>query len=121
MAQGLLFHKGQLYVVVNGQIGSFTSGLYRLSDSNKDDQFDRIEGAEVAVDDDQVERPQPEHLQHLQAVGNDRRPEATHHQPLAEELGQRRVVGDDQDVRSLVGLAFVFAGTWGGNEGISRQ
>ncbi len=47
MAQGLLFHKGQLYVVVNGQIGSFTSGLYRLSDSNKDDQFDRIEQLRV--------------------------------------------------------------------------
>ena len=47
MAQGLLFHKGQLYVVVNGQVGSFTSGLYRLSDTNKDDQFDRIEQLRV--------------------------------------------------------------------------
>lgn len=47
MAQGLLFHKGQLYVVVNGQIGSFTSGLYRLTDTNKDDQFDRIEQLRV--------------------------------------------------------------------------
>lgn len=47
MAQGLLFHKGQLYVVVNGQIGSFTSGLYRLSDTNNDDQFDRIEQLRV--------------------------------------------------------------------------
>jgi putative heme-binding domain-containing protein len=47
MAQGLLFHKGQLYVVVNGQMGSFTSGLYRLSDMNKDDQFDRIEQLRV--------------------------------------------------------------------------
>ena len=47
MAQGLLFHKGQLYVVVNGQVGSFTSGLYRLTDTNKDDQFDRIEQLRV--------------------------------------------------------------------------
>src|SRR5690606_33583021 len=37
MAQGLLFHKGQLYVVLNGELGSFTSGLYRLTDTNKDD------------------------------------------------------------------------------------
>jgi putative heme-binding domain-containing protein len=47
MAQGLLFHKGQLYVVVNGQFGSFTSGLYRLTDTNNDDQFDRIEQLRV--------------------------------------------------------------------------
>lgn len=47
MAQGLLFHKGQLYVVLNGELGSFTSGLYRLTDTNKDDQFDRIEQLRV--------------------------------------------------------------------------
>ena len=46
-AQGLLFHNGQLYVMLNGQIGSFASGLYRLSDANKDDQFDRIEQLRV--------------------------------------------------------------------------
>jgi hypothetical protein len=46
-AQGLLFHQGQLYVMLNGQIGGFTSGLYRLSDTNKDDQFDRIEQLRV--------------------------------------------------------------------------
>src|SRR5687768_5357443 len=49
MAQGLLFHKGQLYVVVNGQMGSFTSGLYCLSDMNKDDQLSRIEYLSVFV------------------------------------------------------------------------
>jgi putative heme-binding domain-containing protein len=43
MAHGLLCHDGKLYVVMNGQIGSFTSGLYRLSDSDKDDKYDRLE------------------------------------------------------------------------------
>ena len=43
MAHGLLCHDGKLYVVMNGQLGSFTSGLYRLSDTNKDDQYDRLE------------------------------------------------------------------------------
>ncbi len=47
MAQGLLFHRGQLYVMQNGQIGSFGSGLYRLSDTDDDDQFDRIEQLRV--------------------------------------------------------------------------
>ena len=47
MAQGLLFHRGQLYVMQNGQVGSFGSGLYRLSDSDDDDQFDRIEQLRV--------------------------------------------------------------------------
>ena len=47
MAQGLLFHEGKLYVVMNGDIGGFSSGLYRLSDTNKDDQFDRIEQLRV--------------------------------------------------------------------------
>jgi hypothetical protein len=47
MAHGLLFHNGQLYVMQNGQIGAFSSGLYRLSDSNDDDQFDRIEQLRV--------------------------------------------------------------------------
>ncbi|RIK86215.1 MAG: heme-binding protein, partial [Planctomycetota bacterium] len=43
MAQGLLFHKGRLYVVQNGGSGAFGAGLYRLSDTNRDDKFDRIE------------------------------------------------------------------------------
>jgi putative heme-binding domain-containing protein len=43
MAHGMLFHNGQLYVVQNGRVGSFSSGLYRLKDTNRDDQFDRIE------------------------------------------------------------------------------
>jgi putative heme-binding domain-containing protein len=47
MAHGMVFHNGALYVVMNGQLGSFTSGLYRLSDSNRDDRFDRIEQLRV--------------------------------------------------------------------------
>lgn len=47
MAQGLLFHNAQLYVMQNGEIGSFGSGLYRLSDTDGDDAFDRIEQLRV--------------------------------------------------------------------------
>jgi len=47
MAHGLLFHRGELYVIQNGKIGSFGSGLYRLKDTNKDDQFDHIEQLRV--------------------------------------------------------------------------
>ncbi|NOY43244.1 MAG: c-type cytochrome [Planctomycetes bacterium] len=39
-AQGLLFHDGALYVVVStGENG----GLYRVTDTNNDDQFDKVE------------------------------------------------------------------------------
>lgn len=38
-AQGLLFAFGSLYVSVNGGQGS---GLYRLRDTNNDDQFDEV-------------------------------------------------------------------------------
>lgn len=41
MAQGLLYAFDSLYVVVNGNAGE-GSGLYRLQDTNNDDQFDRI-------------------------------------------------------------------------------
>jgi len=41
-AQGLLFVKGNLYVVVNNR-GKPSSGLYRLSDTTDDDKFDKIE------------------------------------------------------------------------------
>jgi len=47
MAQGLLFHKGQLYVMQNGRVGSFGTGLYRLKDANGDDQFDHVEQLRV--------------------------------------------------------------------------
>jgi putative heme-binding domain-containing protein len=47
MAQGLLFHKGQLYVMQNGRVGNFSTGLYRLKDSNNDDQFDHMEQLRV--------------------------------------------------------------------------
>ncbi|HEX6960313.1 MAG TPA: hypothetical protein VF175_00490, partial [Lacipirellula sp.] len=64
MAQGLLFHKGQLFVMQNGQIGSFGSGLYRLSDSNNDDQFDRMEQLRVF-------EGQGEHGPHAVVLGPD--------------------------------------------------
>lgn len=38
-AQGLLYAFGSLYVAVNGSPGS---GLYRLKDTNGDDQFDEV-------------------------------------------------------------------------------
>jgi len=47
MAQGLLCHDGALYAVMNGRVGSFTSGLYRLTDVNKDDKYDRLEQLRV--------------------------------------------------------------------------
>ena len=47
MAQGLLFHNKQLYVMQNGRVGSFDSGLYRCSDTDGDDQFDRVEQLRV--------------------------------------------------------------------------
>ncbi|VTT98723.1 heme-binding protein : Putative heme-binding domain-containing protein OS=Singulisphaera acidiphila (strain ATCC BAA-1392 / DSM 18658 / VKM B-2454 / MOB10) GN=Sinac_6956 PE=4 SV=1: Cytochrom_C [Gemmataceae bacterium] len=39
-AQGLVFHKGTLYVVCNGGPGS---GLYRVTSSKNDDVFDKVE------------------------------------------------------------------------------
>ncbi|WP_439629655.1 c-type cytochrome [Gemmata sp.] len=39
-AQGLLFHKGTLYVVCNGGPGS---GLYRVTSSKNDEVFDKVE------------------------------------------------------------------------------
>jgi putative heme-binding domain-containing protein len=42
-AQGLLALGDALYVVMNGRIGSFGPGLYRLTDSNDDDRYDRLE------------------------------------------------------------------------------
>jgi putative heme-binding domain-containing protein len=47
MAQGLLFHDGALYVMQNGDMGSFSSGLYRLKDTNGDDKFDHVEQLRV--------------------------------------------------------------------------
>jgi putative heme-binding domain-containing protein len=42
MAQGLLYHRGHLYVMQNGRVGSFGAGLYRVSDSDGDDRFDTV-------------------------------------------------------------------------------
>src|SRR5436190_7492592 len=43
-AQGLLWANDSLYVTVNGRgIGGHGSGLYRLRDTDGDDQFDKIE------------------------------------------------------------------------------
>jgi hypothetical protein len=42
-AQGLLALGDALYVVMNGRIGSFGPGLYRLTDTNNDDRYDRLE------------------------------------------------------------------------------
>jgi putative heme-binding domain-containing protein len=42
-AQGLLALGDALYVVMNGRIGSFGPGLYRVTDANADDRYDRLE------------------------------------------------------------------------------
>jgi putative heme-binding domain-containing protein len=47
MAQGLLAVGDKLYVVMNGRVGAFSSGLYRLSDANGDDRYDRLEQLRV--------------------------------------------------------------------------
>jgi putative heme-binding domain-containing protein len=47
MAHGLLYYHGQLYVMQNGDVGSFGSGLYRLKDTDGDDQFDHVEQLRV--------------------------------------------------------------------------
>ena len=42
-AQGLLWANDVLYVVVNGDGKDFKNGLYRVSDTNHDDQLDKVE------------------------------------------------------------------------------
>jgi putative heme-binding domain-containing protein len=42
-AQGLLPYNDQLYFVMNGRMGAFGTGLYRLSDTDGDDRLDRME------------------------------------------------------------------------------
>src|SRR5207244_4503051 len=42
-AQGLLCAFGDLYVVVNGDGASYPNGLYRVRDTNHDDQYDSVE------------------------------------------------------------------------------
>ncbi len=42
-AQGLLWVNDVLYVVVNGDGKDFKNGLYRVSDTNHDDQLDKVE------------------------------------------------------------------------------
>ena len=46
-AQGLLCLDDKLYVILNGRVGAFRTGLYRLSDANGDDRFDRLEQLRV--------------------------------------------------------------------------
>lgn len=66
MAQGLLVVDRKLYVVINGQMGAFSSGLYRLSDTNGDDRFDRFEQLRVFQGDG-------EHGPHAVVLGPDRK------------------------------------------------
>jgi putative heme-binding domain-containing protein len=47
MAQGLACVGDKLYLMLNGQVGSFGPGVYRLSDSDHDDQYDRVEQLRV--------------------------------------------------------------------------
>lgn len=47
MAQGMQVVDGTLYVVMNGHLGAFSSGLYRLRDTNNDDQYDLFEQLRV--------------------------------------------------------------------------
>ncbi|MCA9231909.1 MAG: c-type cytochrome [Planctomycetales bacterium] len=42
-AQGLLVHNGALYAVVSTSEGGYSQGLYRVTDSDGDDKFDRAE------------------------------------------------------------------------------
>jgi putative heme-binding domain-containing protein len=42
-AQGLLCAFGDLYVVVNGKDGTYVNGLYRVRDTDGNDQFDSVE------------------------------------------------------------------------------
>ena len=64
MAQGMAFHGGKLYVMLNGQVGAFSSGIYRLSDSNGDDQLDAVEQLRVI-------EGGGEHGPHALAIGPD--------------------------------------------------
>jgi putative heme-binding domain-containing protein len=65
-AQGLQFANGKLYLVQNGAIGAFSSGLYRLSDSDGDDRFDRYEQLRVF-------QGEGEHGPHAVVLGPDRK------------------------------------------------
>lgn len=47
MAQGLTHFGGKLYVMLNGMRGALSPGLYRLSDTDGDDQYDRVEQLRV--------------------------------------------------------------------------
>ncbi len=42
-AQGLLVHEGTLYVVVSTSEGGLKQGFYRVTDSDNDDHFDKVE------------------------------------------------------------------------------
>ena len=46
-AQGLAAVGDDLYVMVNGQVGSFSSGVYRLIDHDGDDQYDLVRQVRV--------------------------------------------------------------------------
>lgn len=47
MAQGLEVVDGKIYVMLNGVRGALTSGLYRITDDNGDDRYDRVEQLRV--------------------------------------------------------------------------
>lgn len=66
MAQGLQVVDGKLYIVQNGAMGAFSSGLYRLSDTNNDDRFDRFEQLRVF-------QGEGEHGPHAVVLGPDRK------------------------------------------------
>jgi putative heme-binding domain-containing protein len=66
MAQGMQVVDGKLYVVQNGAYGAFSSGVYRLSDNNGDDRFDRVEQLRVF-------QGEGEHGPHAVVLGPDRK------------------------------------------------
>ena len=66
MAQGMQVVDGKLYVVMNGRIGAFDSGLYRLSDTNNDDRYDLFEQLRVF-------QGEGEHGPHAVVLGPDRK------------------------------------------------
>ena len=66
MAQGLQVVDGKLYVVMNGQLGAFATGLYRLSDDNGDDRYDNFEQLRVF-------QGSGEHGPHAVVLGPDRK------------------------------------------------
>ena len=47
MAQGMACVGDALYIVMNGRTGAFSSGLYRLTDTDGDDEYDRLEQLRV--------------------------------------------------------------------------